>query len=272
MTRFDGKLALVTGAAGGIGSAVARRFHALGFRLILVDIDEARLAASAAAYPGAILKVLDQRDNAALNRFCDEIIRDGDFIDVAVINAGMLVIGDLGDITQQGMLDQLQVNLISTSILIQALARRMTLARKGHIMATVSMGGIVSLKGSATYSASKFGVRGMLWGLKDELKPHGVHVTGIYPAGVDTPMLRHEAMHGGSALNFVGVPVTADDVAKAYEKALSKPKLEVYVPYSESISGRIAGAFPWLLGGLYPTLEKMGEAGRKKFLKRIGQA
>ena len=272
MTRFDGKLALITGAAGGIGSAVARRFHALGFRLILVDIDEARLAASAAAYPGAILKVLDQRDNVGLNRFCDEVIRDGDFIDVAVINAGMLVIGDLGDITQQGMLDQLQVNLISTSILIQALARRMTLACKGHIMATVSMGGIVSLKGSATYSASKFGVRGLLWGLKDELKPHGVHVTGIYPAGVDTPMLRHEATHGGSALNFVGVPVTADDVAKAYEKALTKPKLEVYVPYSESISGRIAGAFPWLLGGLYPTLEKMGEAGRKKFLKRIGQA
>ncbi len=85
-------------------------------------------------------------------------------------------------------------------------------------------------------------------------------------------MLRHEAMHGGSALNFVGVPVLADDVAKAYEKALTKPKLEVYVPYSESVSGRLAGALPWLLGGLYPILEKMGEAGRKKFLKRIAQA
>lgn len=272
MMPYKGKLAMITGAAGGIGSAVAKRFHALGFRLMLVDIDQTRLEAAAKDYPDAILKVLDQRDMLALNAFCEDVIRDGMFIDVAVVNAGMLVIGDLGEISQQGMLDQLQVNLISTSILIQALARRMTAAGSGHIMATVSMGGIVSLKGSATYSASKFGLRGLLWGLKDELKPHGVQVTGIYPAGVDTPMLRHEAMHGGSALNFVGVPVAADDVAKAYEKALAKPKLEAYVPYSESITGRIAGAFPWLLGRLYPTLEKMGEAGRRKFLKRIGAA
>ncbi len=165
MTKtFEGKIAMITGATGGIGSAIAKRFHALGFRLLLVDIDQARLEVMAENYPGAIVKTLDQRDNAAF----EPLLRGGHpprrFIDVAVINAGMLAIGDLSDISQTDMVDQLQVNLISTSILIQEFARRMTAARKGHIMATVSMGGIVSMRGSATYSASKFGLRGLLWG------------------------------------------------------------------------------------------------------------
>ena len=261
--------ALIAGASGGIGSAVAKRFHAKGFRLMLVDMDAARLEAMAKAYPGASVHVLDQRDRGALDVFCDGVIEGRAFIDVCVINAGMLVIGDLAAISRQDMADQIQVNLTATAMLIQSFARRMGREGRGHIMATVSIGGIVSLKGSATYSASKFGVRGLLWGLKDELAAKGVRVTGVFPAGVDTPMLRHEAMHGGSALNFVGRPVEADDIARACERALARPRLEVHVPYSESLTSRLAGAYPWLLGGLYPLLEWMGEIGRKKFLKRI---
>lgn len=263
-------LALITGATGGIGSAVAKRFHARGYQLILVDLSSERLIEMARAYPGAQVHALDQRDRAQVETFCDAVIEGGARIDVAVLNAGMLVIGDLADLTRDEMLDQIQVNLCATALMAQALARRMGAAGRGHIMATVSMGGIVALKGSAPYSASKFGLRGLLFGLKDELAGKGVRVTGIYPAGVDTPMLRHEALNGGSALNFVGKPVTAEDVARAYERALDRPRLEVYVPYSESLTSRLGGAFPWLLGVLYPLLEWMGEIGRRKFLKRIG--
>lgn len=263
-------LALITGATGGIGSAVTRRLHARGYQLILVDQCSEPLLEMAKTYPGAQIHALDQRDRAQVEALCEAVIAHGAFIDVAVLNAGMLVIGDVADLTADQMLDQIQVNLCATALLSQAFARRMGAAGKGHILATVSMGGIVALKGSAPYSASKFGLRGLLFGLKDELAPKGVHVTGIYPAGVDTPMLRHEAMHGGSALNFVGKPVTADDVARAYVRALDRPRLEVYVPYSESITTRLGGSFPWLLGVLYPVLTWMGEIGRKKFLKRIG--
>jgi short-subunit dehydrogenase len=187
-----------------------------------VDLNSERLIEMARAYPGAQIHVLDQRDRAQVEAFCDAVIASGAFIDVAVLNAGMLVIGNLADLTRDEMLDQIQVNLCATALLAQCCAKRMGEAGKGHIMATVSMGGIVALKGSATYSASKFGLRGLLFALKDELAGKGVHVTGIYPAGVDTPMLRHEALHGGSALNFVGKPVTAEDVACAYERALDR--------------------------------------------------
>lgn len=266
------KTALLTGATGGLGQAIAKKFAEEGYRLILVDFDAGRLADMASGYQGATTHVLDQRDNAAVARFCDEVIEQGQPVDVALVNAGMLKIGNVAAISRQDMLDQLQVNLIATSLMIQSLARRMSRDRKGHIVATVSMGGIVSLKGSATYSASKFGLRGLLWGLRDELSADGVHVTGIYPAGVDTPLLRHEARHGGSALNFVGDPVTVDDVVDAITATVRKPRLEVYVPKSEGITGRILGAWPGLLSRLYPRLERMGEKGRARFLRRIGEA
>jgi short-subunit dehydrogenase len=264
------KTALLTGATGGLGQAIATRLTAQGYRLILVDFDAARLADMAQHHPGAASHVLDQRDSAAVARFCDTVIEQGTFVDVALVNAGMLVIGNVAEISRQAMLDQLQVNLIAGALMIQSFARRMSSERKGHILATVSMGGIVSLKGSATYSASKFGLRGLLWGLRDELSSNGVQVTGIYPAGIDTPMLRHEARHGGSALNFVGDPVTVDDVVDAIIAAIRTPRLEVYVPLSEGITGRIAGAWPGLLSRLYPLLERVGEKGRAKFLRRIG--
>lgn len=266
------KTALLTGATGGLGQAIAKKFTEAGYRLVLVDFDAKRLADMAAGHPGAITYVLDQRDSAAVAQFCDLVIEQGGSIDVALVNAGMLNIGNVAQISRQDMLDQLQVNLVAGAVMIQCLARRMSSDRKGHIVATVSMGGIMSMKGSATYSASKFGLRGLLWGLRDELAPDGVQVTGIYPAGVDTPMLRYEARHGGSALNFVGDPVTMNDVVTAIMAALRKPKLEVYVPYSESIPCRVVSLWPGLVTRLYPLLERIGEKGRAKFLRRIGDA
>ncbi len=139
----------------------------------------------------------------------------------------------------------------------------------GHIIATVSMGGIVSLKGSAVYSGSKFGLRGFMAGIRDELKPYKVNISGIYPTGVDSKMLRYEATHGGSLLNFVSVPVTVKDVGDAVIKAIKSKHLELYVPYSESLSGRFISCFPWMISYLYPLLEWVGRRGRNKYLKRI---
>jgi short-subunit dehydrogenase len=258
--------ALITGATGGLGLEIATMLATQGYQMILVDFDGVRLEAMAANFDGAVTYVLDQRGTAAVSAFCDQFIEIGGPIDVAIVNAGIVSIGHLTDISREAMLDQLQINLVSSAAIIQSLARRMVRQGNGHILATVSMGGIVSIKGSAAYSASKFGLRGLLWALRDELKLLGVDVTGIYPAGVDTPMLRHEALHGGSALNFVGQPVSPAQVAEAIRRALKAPKLEVYVPYSESISSRIFSIWPGLLSRLYPVLEYMGEKGRSRFI------
>ena len=267
------KTALITGATGGFGRALAKKLSSEGYRLALVDFDETKLSNMAKDYPGSLTYILDQRDQKAVEAFCDSVIEDGDvFFDVAIPNAGYVAIGNVATMDRSGILDQLQINLVSTATLIQSLSRRMVREKRGHILSTVSLGGILSLRGSAGYSASKFGLRGLLWALRDEVLPHGVHVTGVYPSGMDTPMLRHEARNGGSALNFVSEPGTAEDVASAFIRALRKPRLEVYVPYSESVTTRLLAAFPWLVRPLYPMLEWLGERGRRKFLRKIGPA
>ncbi|MCW5728284.1 hypothetical protein [Parvibaculum sp.] len=113
-------------------------------------------------------------------------------------------------------------------------------------------------------------MRGFLAGFHQEMAAHGVKVSGVYPAAVDTPMLHHEALHGGSVLNFIDKVMTPEDVAAATLKAIDSGKLEIYVPWSASILARFFGAFPWMIRPLLPTMEKIGEKGRLKFIARKG--
>ena len=140
---------------------------------------------------------------------------------------------------------------------------------RGHLLATVSMGGIVALPGSATYSAAKAGLRAFLWALHAELAGTGVKVSGIYPSGVDTAMLRHEARDGGSMLNFLGKVFTVDEVVRAYGRALDRGTLEVYLPVSDAISSRLSSFWPATANRLIPLLERVGRKGHAKYLARL---
>jgi short-subunit dehydrogenase len=94
-------------------------------------------------------------------------------------------------------------------------------------------------------------------------------VSGIYPAAVDTPMLRWEAAHGGSALNFFGSVLEVDRIVDAYAKALDTGKLEVYAPYTDSIITRLGSAFPARLPRFIPVASRIGERGRARFLAKM---
>lgn len=265
----NNRTALITGAAGDIGFKVAERLDALGYRLILVDINKARLSEIGSQFEDSVMVVSDFNDRDDFGVLLSKITTEFGHIDLAFINAGVVCVGDLLKVDQTAIDLQLEVNLRSAIHLIKACATNMAKAGSGHIIATVSMGGIVSLKGCATYSASKFGLRGFMMGICDELKPLGINVTGIYPSGVDTQMLRYEARNGGSNLNFVSTPLTTDAVAKGVIKAIHSKRLEIYLPYSESIGGRLISCFPWLMHYLYPAMEWLGKRGLKRYLKTI---
>ena len=135
----------------------------------------------------------------------------------------------------------------------------------------MSAAGHVALPGSAAYSASKFGLRGLLIALAQELEPHGVKVRSLFPGAVDTPMLRYEATHGGSVLNFLNNDVlSADDVAIAAIKAMDGARIEVSLPDSDALLARVLCAFPALMPKLLPGLVKQGEKGLSRFLKSRG--
>ncbi|MCG8673244.1 MAG: SDR family oxidoreductase [Pseudomonadales bacterium] len=263
------KYALITGAAGGIGAEVARRLSQLGYGLLLVDINEAALAELETQLPNAEAIVADMNDADSVKALCSRILNGKPQLEVAFVNAGIVVPGNVLDLEPEQIDAQLNINLVSAIHIIRACAKNMQTQQAGHIITTVSMGGIIPLKGSATYAATKFGLRGFLAALSEELLEERISVSGIYPSGVDTAMLRHEATNNGSVLNFLSEPQSIDSVANAVVHALKSPKLEIYLPYFDSIGARLIGFFPRALGYLYPALEKMGERGRQRYLKRI---
>lgn len=264
--------ALITGAAGGIGLEIAKLLDRQGLSIILVDLHEAGLAATAAQLttpPERMTCNLNDRED--VERLIAKVSEEHPDLDILVNNAGVIVPGAVTDITQAAIDAHLEVNLRAPIRLMRAFAPLMVARKTGALVCTVSLGGIVALKESAAYSASKFGLRGFLCSLQQELHPHGVTVSGIYPAAVDTPMLHHEATtKGGSVLNFVDKVMTPSDIAQATWRAIQTGKLEVYSPYSASLLSRLAGAFPWILRPLLPLLETIGTAGRDKFIARMG--
>ncbi len=189
-----------------------------------------------------------------------------DTLDVVVCNAGVIAPGDLVDI-DPAMIDlQLDVMLRSVMHLTRAVLPQFLEHDRGHVLATVSMGGILALPTSATYSAAKAGLRAFLAAVNAEVYSTGVHVSGIYPSAVDTRMLRQEATGGGSALNFLGAVQSIDAVADAYERALEHHRLENYVPYSDSLTARFLNTFPALTPKLLPVANRIGERGRRRYL------
>lgn len=266
------KTALITGGGGAIAMALAQKLEARGFDLILADRDAARMA-EAAGRLGRVVQqaVADLADPAGVAELCRLIQARTPAIDLLVNNAGLILPGPVTEIGDEDMIRHVQVNLIAPMCLTRAAARVMGSRGSGAILSIVSAAGLIALPGSAAYSASKFGLRGFLASVRLEMAPLGVQVNAVLPGAVDTPMLRYEATHGGSPLNFLNKTVlTTDQVAEAALRALDGDKAEVYVPYGDGVIGRLAGALPWLQPRILPLLEAEGRKGQARFLAERG--
>ena len=261
------KTALITGSAAGIGESVADCLNRLGYQLILVDKNTQQNDVVAARCDNAKSVTLDLTDRAALNAFCQEL--ETQTLDLAFINAGVAIPGDVCELSETLIDLHLDVNLRSAILLNRACAKTMIEAGHGHIISTVSMGGITPMKGTAVYSATKFAMRGFLSAFYSELKPLGVAVSGIYPSAVDTEMLKNEVRNDGSPLNFVSKVASVEEVSEAVQYAIKTKKLEVYVSRADGFTSRLVGFFPSLLDRLYPTLERIGQSGMQRYKRTL---
>jgi short-subunit dehydrogenase len=266
------RYALVTGAAAGIGRAVAADLARQGYRLVLADINHDALLEFRCKLQeygnSADIHTVNLCDAEQLEQFCEAIERREDGLVLAFVNAGVVTPGLVTDLSRERLLRDVDLNLRAAMCVNHACAKRMKAQGYGHIINTASMAALVSLPGSAAYSASKFGLRGFLIALKAELKPHGIAVSMLLPSAIDTAMLRFEANNDGSALNFLSTPSSVSDVVAVFNKAQKGKKLEYCIPASGSFLGYIVCVFPGLLERLYPLLSKIGERGRKRFLNR----
>ncbi len=203
---------LVTGAAAGIGRAVAERFHAAGCLVGAYDVDEAGLASLAGRLPGLVTGRLDVRDADAWRRcLADLTARSGGRLDVLVNNAGLLRSGPFAQIPLEAQQRIVEVNVAGVLNGCHVAHPYLRDTPGAHVVNLASASAIYGQPELATYSATKFAVRGLTEALDLEWAGDDITVRALWPLFVSTAMT--DGMDTG-AVRSMGIRLTADDVAR----------------------------------------------------------
>ena len=189
--RLDGKAALVTGAARGIGAATATRLAALGARVAVADIDIATASVVAESIGDAALPVeLDVRDRASFEAALRVTLAELGGLDVLVNNAALTVRRPFFEIEDDEWDEVLAVNLRGVFLGCQLGGAHMREQRSGRIINLSSLAGQQgSVVNGAHYAASKAGILALTKALARELAPFGVTVNAVAPAAVEGPLV-----------------------------------------------------------------------------------
>lgn len=201
---------LVTGAAAGIGRATALLFARNGYRVGAYDVDEAGLASVAAEHDGIVTGILDVTDPEAWETALAAFCTDGR-LDILVNNAGLLSSGPFEDIP---LARHRQLVAVNVDGVVNGCYRAFGYLRATPGAQVVNMCSASAIYGQpelATYSATKFAVRGLTEALELEWARHDIRVLALWPMFVDTGMV--DGMDIGARRAF-GVGLTADDVAR----------------------------------------------------------
>jgi 3-oxoacyl-[acyl-carrier protein] reductase len=221
--RVDGKVAIVIGAARGIGRAIAERLFEEGARVVIADTLEGEGASAAKRLSKrgeAMFVATDVGRKDAVDALIEAALARFGRVDILVQNAGIFPYTMLPEIAVEEWDAVLGVNLRGCFLAIQACARPMRAQRYGRIVLTSSITGPrVSSPGHGHYSASKAGINGLIRAAAIELAPHGITINGVEPGNILTEGMRAErspefirAMEGSVPLGRLGTP---RDVAHA---------------------------------------------------------
>jgi 3alpha(or 20beta)-hydroxysteroid dehydrogenase len=187
--RLEGKIAIITGAARGMGEAEARLFAAEGARVVVADVLDAEGKAVAADIGDAAHFVhLDVTDEHAWQALLAETRDTFGNPDVLINNAGVLRVTPLLELSEEALREVLDINLVGPILGMKTIGAAMADAGHGSIVNVSSTGGMVGMSMIDAYVASKWGLRGVTKSAAIELGARGVRVNSLHPGGVATPM------------------------------------------------------------------------------------
>ncbi len=243
---LEGRVAVVTGAGRGIGSATARQLARAGAQVALLDLDPAGVNRTAEAIGlesgEALAFTNDITDSFAVERTLDRVIDEWGRIDVLVNNAGVLSEAPLEDLTDEDLEESLDINLRGTLVCTRATVPHMVARGAGRVISAASMSTRIGAVGLTAYSASKGAIVGMTRTWARELGPKGITANAVAPGLIDSettstvPAGELEATLSRLPARRLGRP---DEVAA------------VYVFLASDLSSFINGAVLGVDGGLF---------------------
>ncbi|HYZ68444.1 MAG TPA: SDR family oxidoreductase, partial [Mycobacterium sp.] len=191
MSSVNGKVALITGAANGIGAEVARRLHQKGAKLVLTDLDQVQLEAVAAPLgeDRVLTEVADVRQLSDMQAAVDKGIERFGGIDIVVANAGIAVFGSVLNVDPDAFKTLIDVNALGVFYTVRA-ALASVVERRGYVLIVSSAAAYVAIPGGSSYNVSKAGVEHFANGLRMEVAHLGVDVGSAHMLWIDTPLVR----------------------------------------------------------------------------------
>jgi len=208
---------VVTGAASGIGRALARELSARGAAVALLDRDEVGLA-EVARELGALALAVDVRDAAAIDAAAARVEALGG-VDLLFVNAGVAAVGPAATTPLDDVRWMIDVNVVGAIAVTRRFLPAMLAARRGRVVFTASIAGLIGAPGMSAYSASKFAVVGFAESLRVELAGTGVSVTVVCPGYVRTGFHRATRYHNAGFRAFLddapgALGLSAEEVAR----------------------------------------------------------
>lgn len=189
---MQGKTAIVTGGGSGIGAALTRALVAEGAHVLCADLDAAAAesVASSADGPGSVkARRMDVTSADEVLEAVDAVVVEHGRLDLIFNNAGITFLGDTEELTLDQWNAIIDVNVRGVVHGVHAAYPRMIAQGGGHIVNTASMGGLMAAGLMTSYVTTKHAVVGLSLALRSEAAAHGVGVTVVCPAAVDTPIL-----------------------------------------------------------------------------------
>lgn len=228
--RLTNKIALITGAARGIGRAQAVRFAEEGAAIIAVDVcgpidtvqvphstrddlaETVRLVEQAGGR--VVTEIVDVRDSEELRAAADRGAAELGGIDIVCATAGVTSRGNAVELSEAAWRTMLDVNLTGVWNTCTASAPHLISRGAGSMVLVSSIAGLRGLIGVAHYTAAKHGVVGLMRSLAHDLAPHGVRVNCVHPTNVDTPLIQNDLVRSGFRPDL-DRPPTRDEFAAA---------------------------------------------------------
>jgi short-subunit dehydrogenase len=189
METLIGKNILVAGATGGIGSKLIKLLAGSGANLFITARNKEKLqqVAQENNIPVEKIAALDMADPAAVNQLKEKYFQQFPSVDILINAAGIGIIKQTDLLTEDDFMQSLQTNLFAPFLLVKAFLPSMKEVKKGLIINIPGVLGKVPMAGAAAYSASKYGLVGMMQSIREEVKRTDIRITNLFLGGVDSP-------------------------------------------------------------------------------------